>query len=450
MPRRIMRVWENFAGSTACGSLLILVAATAIRLGWVFHLIANQPDSLLQGPLHAAEMGNIATNLAEGRGFSFPFGSGSQPTAWECPLVPAVFAGVIRIAGGSQRSVIAMIFYLQSLVGGLAACLQWLVIRRLMDRSSGAFSKWLSPAVAIMVCLWPEGIYSATEPWYFVWQDAALALFVLLSLQWWEERGDWRAAAVGLCGGIVGLINITPLPVVLGAILILVVRSRFRFSGFRSTGIAAVCFAVVIAPWVARNGLVFGTPMALRSNTGFELFQGNNAIECIRQPDNAPHPANDKRELKMYLQMREISYCRYSLHRAVAYVSTHPVQTLRRIADRIYVSWLTDLTDHWVPASQRPWWTAPWRVAARHAAMAALNLTAFAAFLWGLLAGRFRWLPQRFMFVLMFVFLPLPHYVTLADAEYTAGVRLWMSMVALCMVALRRWNAGSAGVGAAS
>ena len=430
--------WEDFAGSNLRVALLIFVAAMAIRLAWVVHLSASQPALSSQASFNAAEMGNIATNLAEGRGFSFPFGVGSQPTAWECPLVPAVFAGVIRFAGGPNGSAARTIFCLQILMGSLAACLQWRVIRRLMDRSSEVFSRWLSPAVAILVCLWPEAIYSAADPWYFVWQDAAIALFILLALRWREELSDSQAVAVGLCGGVVALINITPIPVVLCAILIPALRSRVRSSGLRSAAIAAGCLVVVIAPWVARNVVVFRTPMALRSNAGFELFQGNNAIECIRQPENAPHPISDKRELQMYLQMGEIRYCRYSLDRASAYIGSHPAQTMRRIADRIYVSWLTDLTDRWVPASQGRWWTLPWRVAVRHAVTTALIVVAFAAFVWGVLSGRFRLLPHRSLFALMLFFLPLPHYFTFADAEYTAGLRLWIGIVALCMIALRR------------
>ncbi|MDA0577098.1 MAG: hypothetical protein O3B24_03260 [Verrucomicrobia bacterium] len=37
---------------------------------------------------HGGELGRIAVNIAEGRGFSDPFGSTGQPTAWFSPIVP--------------------------------------------------------------------------------------------------------------------------------------------------------------------------------------------------------------------------------------------------------------------------------------------------------------------------------------------------------------------------
>lgn len=426
---------RRVVGSNLLAAILVFCAATAIRTAWVVHFIASTPALSDQSPFEDAEMGHIATNLAQGRGFSSPFGIGSQPTAWECPFVPLVYAGIIRLEGGPTGSVTRAIFYLQCIVGGIAACVKWLVIRRLTDRAPVVFSRWLSPVIAVTVSVWPESVCSVTNPWYFVWQDAALAVFVLLAMRWWEQLSFGRGAVVGLWGGTLGIINVTPVPIVIGTILIPVVRSRPRLSGLRSAGISACCFVMVIAPWLARNAVVFRTPVPMRSNSGFELFQGNNAIECIRQPDKAPHPNIDRQEFQKYSDLGEIRYNEYSFHRAIEYIRSHPLQTIDRIADRIYVTWITDLTDHW---AQEPWWTTRWPTVTRSAISALLIVAAFVTFLWGVIGGRLRLLPHWRVFALIFLFLPLPHYFTLADPEYTATFRLWIAIVAICMVGLQK------------
>lgn len=415
-------------------AIIIFCAATAVRTSWTVHFIGNRPGLSEQDPFDDAEMGNIATNLAQGRGFSSPFNVGSQPTAWECPFVPLIYAGMIRLEGGPTGSAARAILYLEGIVGGIAACLQWLIVRRLMDRNPVVFADWLSLVVAITVILWPEEVQSPTSRWYFVWQDAALAIFILLAMRWWDQLSAGRGAAVGLWGGILGLINITPIPIVLGTILIPAMRSRFRSSAFRSAGIAACCFVITIAPWLARNAFVFRTPVPLRSNAGFELFQGNNAVECIRD-DVGPHPRTDPQESQKYRELGEVRYNKYSFHRAIEYIRSHPVQTARRVADRVYISWLTDLSDHWIP---QPWWTMPWPTVARSAITAALVVAAFLTLVWGVLRGRFRLLPHYRLLILILFFLPLPHYFTLADPEYTATFRLWIAIAALCMIAVKR------------
>ncbi|HEY2471099.1 MAG TPA: hypothetical protein VGI45_25110 [Terracidiphilus sp.] len=424
-------------------ALLILFAATAVRMAWVAHVIRFACEFSAKSSFGDEEIGNIATNLAEGRGFSSPFSFDSIPTAWECPLVPAVYAGIIRLEGGPTGKAARAAVWLQSVIGGIAACLQWLVIRRLMERNPGLFREWLSLVVAVVVCFWPESVTSVANRWYYVWQDAALALLVLLVMQWWEQPVIKRGALVGLCGGVIGLINITPIPIVLGVILIPAVKLRRQTQVLRSAGIAAFCFAIVITPWIIRNTIVFHTPMALRSNGGFELFQGNNAIECIRQPDHAPHPGVDRAEFQMYMEMGEIQYSRYSFHRAIVFMRAHPSLTARRILDRIYISWLTDITDRWISPGQRPWWTLSRAQITRSIFTMALILASFATLIWGIVSRRFRLLPHASLFVLLFIFLPLPHYFTLADMEYMTTLRFWVAIVALCMAALRV-NASSA------
>ena len=109
----------------------------------------------------------------------------------------------------------------------------------------------------------------------------------------------------------------------------------------------------------------------------------------------------------------------------------------RRTVERMYVTWLTDLTDRWNPEPAEKWWTMGWRMKVRHVVQNLLTLAAAAIVLWGVIAGRFRLLPYAPLFVAILLSLPLPHYFTLADPEYTMTLRMWLAVTALCLVALR-------------
>jgi len=418
-------------------AIAVLVAAVLVRSFWA--LICEIRGTLFLGgnPLSFGEMASIATNLAQHRGFSFPFGTGSTPTAWECPVVPSIYAVLIRMAGGPNHHAVSLIIYLQAVVGGLGAWLYWVLVRGFVRRYPGRFADWLAGAAAIVVCLWPESVGSVTQFWYFVWQEAGLGLFLLLAFEWSEQPTARRAVLAGLSGGLLALINVTPILIVLSAILFVAMRSGFRPVALRSAGLASLCFIAVIAPWLVRNAIVFHTRVPLRSNTGYEVFQGNNPLECIREPAMAPHPANHGGEYQLYMQMGEIQYCRFSFDRAVQYIRDHPVQTVRRIGDRVYVTWITDVAEHWMPKGEIPWWQESLRFRLRYIVTAALTIVSTASFVWGLIFGRFRRLPYAPMLASILILLPFPHYFTLADPQYTTTFRMMVALTSICMLALR-------------
>ncbi len=417
--------------------LIVLLAATLVRVGLVIHLIAKSPGSSYTQPFDAAEMGNIATNIAEGRGFSSPFGRGSQPTAWECPIVPYLYAGFIKIAGGPTGHVANLIYLLQAVVGGIAAALYWLFSQMLMFRRPGLFSEWLTSVLAILVCLWPESVYSVTYPWYYVWQDAGLVAFALLAIRWWDRMDFVRGVQVGVAGGILALINVTPLPIIAFVFIFPALKKRLEWSVIRAISVAAISFLVVVAPWLVRNAVVFQTIVPLRSNTGFQIFEGNNAVECIREQSGAPHPATDKQEFERYATLGEIGYSKQALGRAADYIEHHPGQTVVRTVARIYVSWLTDLTDRWVPRAGHEWWKMGRRSIVRYLVSSLLILASAGILVWGSFFGRFRLLPYAPLFAAILLILPFPHYFTLADPEYTATFRMWLGVTAVCLLALR-------------
>ena len=244
--RPVFRRWRTmscwFETARLGPFLLVLLVATTVRVGRVTHLIERSPEFSNTKPFQASEIGNIATNIAEGRGFSSPFGHGAQPTAWECPIVPYLFAGFIKLAGGPTGHATRLIFLSQAIVSAFAAAIYWLTAQRVMFRHPGLFYTWLSPVLAVVLCLWPEALNSVATPWYFVWQEAALTGFVLLATRWWDRLDFDRGILVGLAGGILALINVTPLPIIAFAILFPALRNRLQWTTLRPTAVAVTFF----------------------------------------------------------------------------------------------------------------------------------------------------------------------------------------------------------------
>src|SRR5690606_39206034 len=69
---------------------------------------------------HGSELGSIARNVFEGRGFSSPFEPGDTPTAWLAPLVPLIWVAVFQVFGLFTQASFFVILALQMFAGALA------------------------------------------------------------------------------------------------------------------------------------------------------------------------------------------------------------------------------------------------------------------------------------------------------------------------------------------
>ncbi len=411
---------------------VVFLAALVLRIAYVAHLIAGEGAL----PEIRGEMLNIAQNISEGRGFSSPFGPGSTPTAWECPLVPYIFAGALRIAP-SISAAIHLIVYLQAVVGALAALVYWLIARKLA-REFNFFRPWLLPVAGVAVVLWPESFIYLSAPWYYVWQETALAVFILLAMRWWDAPILSRTLILGAAGGVLALINVTPLLVILFAILYPAVRLRGPKGMLGQTALCLGVLVLVVSPQLIRSAVAFRSFVPLRSNTGFELYKGNREIECIREPDDTPHPATNAEEFRRYTELGEVRYCREAFWKAIAYVREHPGQTVERMGKRVYVVWATDLTDRWNPEPEHKWWAMGSRSIVRYLIIVTPILFSIGVVLWGVFTRRFGSLPYAPLFAAILLLLPSSHYLTLADPEYLTAFRQWIGMIAIFLLAQNR------------
>src|SRR5215475_15823039 len=63
----------------------------------IFHQYRIRPEDDHFG--FGWEMGRVARSIAQGQGFSNPYGGDTGPTAWEPPIYPYLMGGVFKLFG---------------------------------------------------------------------------------------------------------------------------------------------------------------------------------------------------------------------------------------------------------------------------------------------------------------------------------------------------------------
>jgi hypothetical protein len=424
-------------------ALLIFLLALAVRVAFFSIQVMRNPQLWSHtAPFFNDELSQIAINLAQGRGFSSPFSNGSAPTAWLCPLVPLLWAFVIRCVGSATGRTAMILIYISTLPSAACVAVYWLIARRILrDRQAAARTALI---VAAVFCVWPESLYILDFPWYFPWQELAVAVMVLLGLRWIDRPGLKTAVPLGISAGILALINVTPVPVF--AVLLLLPLFQHRTARQRIFGAAAVSVVLsvlVISPWIVRNALVLHAFVPMRGNGGFSLWEGNNPIGCIIETRDSVHPHNQQEELRRYQALGEVNYDREGSRRALAYMRAHPRVTLVRIAQRAYVIWLTDVTDKW-SWDGRPYWQKGMVAIDKTMASTLAAWGLLILMLWALATKRLAGLPYKGVFISLVFFLPLPFYFTLAENDYVAYLRSWLLLlVILAMSGALQTRAGA-------
>jgi hypothetical protein len=223
-------------------------------------------------PSSTYEHGEIAASLVAGRGFSMHFLGADGPTSQQAPVYPFLLAGAYAIAGVETPESLLILQLAQALLGGVMV----LGVFRLAswvapDRPAVA---WWGAAVA---AFHPTLVYAATH--------VQVALLAATLVTWTLARGARMAASGSLrdaaaTGLLLALCALTD-PIL--ALVVVGVFAAFRVAGEGRSILkpAAVMLSVAglaVAPWVARNAMVHGEFIPIKSTFGYAFWQGNCAI----------------------------------------------------------------------------------------------------------------------------------------------------------------------------
>jgi hypothetical protein len=370
--------FRDAAAITIAALILRVVATTMVSL-------RVSPAAQLGG---RSEMLAVAKSLATGHGFSSPFFAPSGPTAFLSPGYPLFLAAIFRLFGVDPTALMVVVA-LQVLFSTAAV---WLTIR-VADRQFGAGAAIV--AGCICACF-PSMILTP----FFVWETCLSSLLLLLFFALLPEvrsKGQWAVAGGGVAAAT--LVNAALFPT-------LVLLSAWQAARRRQIPwIGILAFLLVYAPWPARNLARMHSLILFRSNFGYELWMGNRP-GGNGEFDLNLDPESNTQQRAEFVSLGELGFMRQKSAAARAFIEAHPGTFLRLTGRRFVHFWTTDTDGSVVPGT-------------------ALSLCALAGLL---LVWRQR--TSLRTYVVPMLLLPLPYYITHADARFRHTLDPFLAILA--------------------
>ncbi len=386
--------WRSFVHSVGW----MVLVAFLVRVLWIIvahtYRLRTSEDNWGFG----WEIGRLGYSLANGRGFSSPFGGDTGPSAWTAPIYPWIVSVAFRFFGNYSRAAAFWLLVLNSAFAALTCWTIYRTARRLFNETVAVWSGWIW-------ALLPYTIFWAVRE---IWETSVSAfLLSLLFMLTVEMEGDERLSSwigYGLLWAIAALTNPSALSFLPFAGCCLAYQLHGRGKQWIAPALlSAVIFWMTIMPWLVRNYEVLGRPVFIRDNFGVELRIGNNPLaEGIYVL--AYHPASSVTQFAKYKQMGEAAFCAEQGRLAREWIEQHPrrflVLTFRRF---IF------------------FWDGMPRVSDVEGLIAAKNLLFLATSvlgIWGLLLAWKRRIHGVFLFAALLIFYPLVYYVCFPELRY--------------------------------
>ncbi|WP_165219011.1 glycosyltransferase family 39 protein [Aquisphaera insulae] len=223
-------------------------------------------------PRSTYEHGEIAANLIAGRGFSTRFLGADGPTSQQAPVYPSIVAVAYLIGGVETPRSLLILELGQAVLGGVLTLGVMVLARRIAGDHPRAVL-----AAGLLAALHPTLVYAATHVQVAL-LGATLVTWALASALRLAETGRPRDAVTA--GSLLALTALTDpiLGLVAAGMLVAVFLGRERAPALRLSALMLGVAAAGVSPWIARNALVHGEFVAIKSTFGYAFWQGNCAI----------------------------------------------------------------------------------------------------------------------------------------------------------------------------
>jgi hypothetical protein len=283
------------------GFFILFMLTYAIRTGNTI----RYPDE--------AEYLQLARNLAATGHYTL---NGTLPTAYRPPAYPLFLAAGIKL--GLPVPALRVIT-----ASTLLACMALLYI--LLHKTSVAQAR----LAVLLVMAYPVLFYTAST---FHPQIPATALFLIALILLFSGNSSvlWRSFVAGLLLGLTILL-VPTFGFVLFFTAVFIATHPYKRK-MLSKAVLILCGAgLVLAPWVARNFMVFGRFIPVSTNYGINLLIGNNENTTA----NSGTTADITRHERAASVLSEIDANVYYTQAALTYMKEHPGNTLKLYAGKV-------------------------------------------------------------------------------------------------------------------
>ena len=340
-----VRPWYRRAGfvlSLLLASAGVLGTAVATNLSYD---VTDPDDYAVFPPFKAGVNSNhndhlggeylkIAEALVAGRGYADPFGTPTGPTAWMPPPLTLFQAALLTHFNGDKVAVANVVIVCQAAALWLTALLTLAVARRWAPRVPGV----------VVVALMALGLATRFHTAFQVTHDSWVVLLALDGLVAFALWGHFpasapRALAWGVGGGLSALVS----PVLGACWGVLTLAEAARSRRLRPLLVAAVACALTVSPWVARNAVVLGRFIPVKSNLAYELYQSQLLSTEGRLSDKvfASHPfATHGAERAEYAALGEVEFLDRKGRAFADDVRRRPEVFAAKVADRFLAATL--------------------------------------------------------------------------------------------------------------
>jgi 4-amino-4-deoxy-L-arabinose transferase-like glycosyltransferase len=333
-------------------ALYLVVIAFVVRIAFMVAAHTYRFDSP-DDSLYYGETTWIGASIAEGRGFSSPFGDANTgPTAWVAPVYPYFCALIFMLFGVFSRNSALVLLTVQSALSALTC----IPILSIAERTFGRRTGYLAAT------LW------AVFPWFskwavtWVWEISLSALLFTTLFSYALALGDCSSRRAWLGFGALWGFALLANPALLVLFPVSLAWCGYKLHGRNKHWLKpailsiAVC-SVVISPWLVRNRLVFGRWVFLRSNFGMELALGNYHLSFGRGWGGR-HPTLNPAEKASYRELGELDYLHRKTGQALEFIRQYPWEFTTLTAKRVWYFWDGSamsyrgrMAPYWLPSS---------------------------------------------------------------------------------------------------
>ena len=339
---------------------LVVIFATALilRVGAILLL------QTYQNPREFEDL-FIARRVVAGDGFVWAGENATHkygtvlPTVYMPPGYVYLEAALMWVLGENTLFYLILEF-LQSLLGAIMALLVYQIGKEAFGSTVGLVS-------GLIVAVYPAFIFTSTQlvPLNVYW---VLNLLVLIGLLRFRRTRDlWHILKAGFWMGLTILFR----PDTMAYLFLMAVWvwlnswPRLRMRAARAAFAFLAVAVLIVAPWTARNHLVFGKFIPVSYLQGYNLWRGNN--------EDTPgtgrtlsgeyfQPRQDLYDTVARLPVTrdyEIKIDDVYMQRTLQYIRENPGRIARLAMAKFFWYWIGDFTD---PKARHPLYFLPWFV----------------------------------------------------------------------------------------
>jgi Dolichyl-phosphate-mannose-protein mannosyltransferase len=351
----------------------------------------------------ASEYGCLAQSLLAGHGYASPFCGSTGPSAFLAPGYPLLVAAAFHLFGAYSMQAAAALIGLQVLFGVLVVVVVMLLAKRLLGNIAANIAGVLCAVSPPLVCL----------PILF-WETSLSMLLltaaILLALVCVERPRNLHWIGFGAYCALAMFVN--PSLLLTFAAVLLWMAWQNGISRMRGPALALLAWCTIFSIWPIRNAYRMHAFVPLRTNLGYELWQGNR-LGSDGMFSAALHPNYSNEEYARYAELGEISYMREKSELAIVEIKANKPRFMRLCVGRFEKFWLNS-------------------VESKPSSLLALNI-AFTSLMSAAGLGLLFWRrnPAAFLLAIPFVVLPAPYYLTHADFRF----RLLLDPLAILLTA---------------